>query len=172
MFRYPPSGAGPDTVGVFGAHVGGRRAFQVGMTSWAVSTGPPFAAPWGEAPSVAIPGCPPLPLHPPAPSTALQLPGRGRRSSPPLCTCPPWRGTVPAGALSKGRHRQTRQREGWFSKVTLAVRYRCGLPPACGTPSLRGWLGCPEMPRGAHGAHVEVEEPALTGMRLRGAGGE
>ena len=48
---------------------------------------------------------------------------------------------VPEGALGKRRHRETQQREGWFSRVALAASRRFQ-----GTPSLGGVSAAPERP--------------------------
>lgn len=67
----------------------------------------------------------------------------------PVCV-PPGEGMVPAGALSKRRHRETRQREGWFSRVALAVRCRHAFPGDAGHRHSGGSSAaskCPGVPR-------------------------
>lgn len=133
-------------------HVGGCWASQAQEASWAVHIGPLLQCHRERLPLEPSQGVHHWPhsIHVPLASGGE---GSHKATTHQCSVCVPCgEGMVPGPALSKQRHRETQQREGWLSRVVLAVRHRHRFPGNAGHCHSGSDSGAPK----CHGMTVEL----------------
>lgn len=87
-------------------------------------------------------------------------------------TCPPWSGDSASRCFKQVKAQGDPAKGGMVQQGRAGSQVQVWVPRGRGTLSLRGRLSCPKMPQGARGTHVEVKEPASTGVCLKRADGK